>query len=414
VPKVHLPYAAGSVSLSIDADRLLGVFGTPEAEGIDDLAEAAREALAHPIGVPSLDQASVPGDRVVIVVDEPQRRTPTEPMVAAIVESLVRGGVQPQNVTLLVSRASQAWVPGGDLAGLAGVFDGQIQLEVHDPTEPTRLAYLTTTRDGHRAYLNRTLVDADLVILCGQVGLDPVTGFGGGPASLMPGLSDTDSWQRYGLLAHRGGADASLFLDPSAQDDAQDISQLLGVLYAVQVVMGPDEDAIGIWAGLPADAFGQATAFYRRQWFGQLARPADLVIAGVDGRRTPPTLSDALPVLNYVRQAVADGGRIALVSSCPEGDGLGRWAETLARSEQPAEVRRQLRDRHGPIEMGLMQLLATVARGDLYLLSGLDADSVDEWFMTALTDPTMLQHLADAADSVAVIPHATQSLVWVS
>ena len=52
------------------------------------------------------------------------------------------------------------------------------------------LANLASTKAGRRVYLNRSLVDADQLIVVGRFHYDPMLGYAGGLSDLFPALSD--------------------------------------------------------------------------------------------------------------------------------------------------------------------------------------------------------------------------------
>ena len=65
--------------------------------------------------------------------------------------------------------------------------------ETHDPTDRKKLAYLATTKAGRRVYLNRTLVEADFVVVLTGRGYDPLTGYAGAEAAIFPALADEET-----------------------------------------------------------------------------------------------------------------------------------------------------------------------------------------------------------------------------
>ena len=106
-----------------------------------------------------------------IVLDTPHRR----------LDVLAERGV---NVTLLCepSASQQPW-----LTDLPDAFE-EVRLEVHDPKDRKKLAYLATTRKGRRLYLNRTAVDADQLVVLGRRTYDPLLGYSGAAGALYPAL----------------------------------------------------------------------------------------------------------------------------------------------------------------------------------------------------------------------------------
>ena len=68
-----------------------------------------------------------------------------------------------------------------------------MRTEIHDPADRRKLAYLATTGAGRRVYLNRTLVDADFVIVLSGRDYDPLTGYAGAEVAVFPALSDEET-----------------------------------------------------------------------------------------------------------------------------------------------------------------------------------------------------------------------------
>src|SRR5262249_38506282 len=146
-----------------------------------------REALEDPRDYPPLRQVVVPGDRVVIAVD------PTIPEAKLVLETvldiLTTSGVQAGDSTVLIpSNGSGRWEAGSL---------GTTSLVVHAPDDRSQLAYLASTQQGRRIYLNRLLTDADVVLPVGRVGFDPILGHRGPWSLLFPELSDRETMTAY-------------------------------------------------------------------------------------------------------------------------------------------------------------------------------------------------------------------------
>src|SRR5258708_34232896 len=80
--------SAGSLSFDLPSKALVANCAVPNGEVLCDVAEAVAGALAEPLEFPALSQATVPGDRIVLAVENelPQ----TAELVAAVVRYLVR------------------------------------------------------------------------------------------------------------------------------------------------------------------------------------------------------------------------------------------------------------------------------------------------------------------------------------
>src|SRR5262249_58527419 len=131
-----------------------------------------------------LRRALTPDDHVTIVIDE--RLPRLADLLIPLLEHVSSAGVAPEAITLLCPPTSsrQPW-----LEELPEAFE-EVRLEVHDPKDRRRLSYLATTRKGRRLYLNRSVVDADQVVVLSGRRSDPLLGQGGAAGAIYPALSD--------------------------------------------------------------------------------------------------------------------------------------------------------------------------------------------------------------------------------
>ncbi|HMF19104.1 MAG TPA: lactate racemase domain-containing protein, partial [Gemmataceae bacterium] len=182
--RIDIPCGPERIHIEVAESNLVGVRRAPIAPGIADVPAAIRAALESPIGFPALRRALTPDDHVVIVVDEHLPRLGE--LLVPILEHITLGQVAPEAITLLCPPGSvaQPW-----LDNLPEAFE-EIRLEVHDPTDRNHLSYLATTRKGRRLYLNRTMVDANQVIVLSGRGYDPLLGYSGAESALYPVMSD--------------------------------------------------------------------------------------------------------------------------------------------------------------------------------------------------------------------------------
>src|SRR5262245_54670653 len=163
--RISLSVGLERVGLEVDEARLLARRPAPAA--LPDPAAALRTALEEPSHFPALRRALTPEDHVAVVVDE--GLPSVAGLLVPLLEHITSAGVDPAALTLLVppSALRHGWVD--DLPEHLE----EVQVEVHDPKDRRRLAYLATTAGGRRLYINRTLVDADQVVVLTERRYDP-------------------------------------------------------------------------------------------------------------------------------------------------------------------------------------------------------------------------------------------------
>ena len=228
---------------------------------------AVREAVEAPLGFPALRRALTPDDRVTVVIDEYLPRMGR--LLVPILEHVASAGVAPEAITLLSasSAADQGW-----LDDLPAAFE-EVRVEVHDPKDRKQLAYLATTRAGRRLYLNRSVVDADQLVVLGRPDTDPLLRRGGA-GMLYPALTDEATREEL----------AGLRTDAAAlRREAAEVAWLLGAPFLVQVVEGTRDDVVAVVAG-PVDTADEGLRLYEARWGLTAADLADTVVATSERR----------------------------------------------------------------------------------------------------------------------------------
>ena len=159
-------------------DRLISHSQPPAA--LADPAAAVRAALEQPHAFPALRRALTPDDHVTIVVDEELPHLAQ--LLVPLLEHIHSAGVAPESMTLLCapSGSRQAWIED-----LPDDFQ-DVHVEMSDPDDRRRMAYVATTHKGKRLYLNRTLVESDQIVVLSGRRYDPLLGYGGAEGALYP------------------------------------------------------------------------------------------------------------------------------------------------------------------------------------------------------------------------------------
>jgi nickel-dependent lactate racemase len=397
--RTDIAYGLEHLELEVGADRLVASRRPLPAPPLADPAAAVAAALEAPLGFPPLRRALTPDDHVAVVLDEQLPQLPR--LLTPILEHLTRAHVRPEAVTLLCPTPSaQEWVDE-----LPDAFQ-EVRLEAHDPANRKRLAYLATTRQGRRVYLNRTAVDADQLVVLTRRGYDPLLGYSGAEGALYPALGDAEalaqSWERLSLAAP-GAAPWPL------RREAAEVAWLLGVPFLVQVIEGADAELAHVVAG-PLESSAEGQRLLDARWRVEVDEPADTVVAGVGGEPGRHRFADLARALACAARVVKRGGRIVLLSGGePE---LGEAAQLLRRSEAPEtalEPARQLRSAEG---VAALQWASAAEQARIYLLSGLPGDTAEELFAVPLDHAGQVQRLLRDG-SCLFLPDAHKTLAVV-
>lgn len=384
----------------IAADNLLSA-PAAVAPAVADPSAAVRAALEQPFAYPALRRALTPDDHLVLVVDETLSHLGAA--VAAILEHVVAAGVSPANVTLLCAPESrQTW-----LDDLPEEFQ-EAHVEIHKPEDRDRLAYLATTRGGKRLYMNRTLVEADQIVVLSSRRYDVLHGVGGAAGAIYPTFSDAETRT---AMNERWNLAAPGATPWPTRVEGKETAWLLGAPFFVQVIEGSGDG----WTEVIAGADEASTEAERRldvRWRQTVARPADLVIAGVSGDPARHTFADLAAAAASAARVVRPDGRIVLLTRAnPEFDAA---TTLLTEMVEPQRALKRLHKEPSLEMTAALQWADAANRARLYLLSAWPDERVEELFATPLQHVRQAQRLLEAGGTCVVLDDAHKTMAVVA
>jgi nickel-dependent lactate racemase len=362
--------------------------------------EQVEAALEKPFGFEPLRRALTPDDHIAIVLDADLAHAAE--LLAGVLDHLGTAGIGPAAVTVVTPPgARQDWIDE-----LPDEF-ADVTAETHDPADRKKLAYLATTKAGRRIYLNRTLVEADFVIVLTGRGYDPQSGYAGAEAALFPALADEEA---RGSFAGKFSSDSPADKPNQLRTEAAEIVWLLGTPFLVQVIEGSGGAIQDVVAGL-LDSGAEGIRRQDDRWRGSAEDQPDLVIAAVAGPPDRVAFGDFAKAAACAARVVKKGGRIVvLAEAAPD---LGEGAELLRTLDDTKGAYKRL-EKAKPDDWAASYLWAFAAKtASLFLASGYPDEVAEELFTTPLHSPSEVQRLIDAAGSVLVVPDAHRTLVTI-
>lgn len=339
-----------------------------------DVAKALSDALVKPILYPPLSESVFPGDRVGIALqsDLPHSRVVLE----SLLERLFELNVEPSDIFVVVSartarqlgieakvyEQAKETLPDGEQPGTFPVQFGfhSIGFQVHDSENASGHAYLAANQAGEPVYVNRMLVDADVVLPVGC----PVPGEVNQQSDcIYPDFSTDEIRER--LAVAKGN-----FL--KRWQEIELANEVLGSFFVIQVVCGPGETVQKICAGSRPETIKHARGATNELWAFKWSGDVGVVVATIESQADDQTWDDfASALIAASRVSVSEGPlviwseiktkpdrktRIALMSQFEDGisSKLGKKMQHVAAivKERPVFLHSQL-DRNDVEELGI-------------------------------------------------------------
>lgn len=368
-----------------------------------DVAAASRDALRAPLDFPPLARATVPGDRLAIAVDE------AVPLAASVVRGAVdaaaEAGISTDAVTIVTSDAELAETLR---AALCPASNDAVQVVIHDPDDPNDLCPVGQMQQGDWLLINRALFDADIVLPIGCARLPGVNCGGSVFDSLFPRFSDAATIARRRTPSQRESAERLV----AARRQADEAGWLLGVPLAMQVVPGRDGSIADVTVGEPRAVTAHCQELCRRLWSFRVDRRASLVIATITGGPLEQRWQNVARALAVAESIADDGGAVAICSNLdtPPSPSLTRL---ISNGDWPRAQRRAAND-NSTDSLTAWLLARALERGPVYLLSQLEAETVEEIGLAPVADLEELKRLARRHASCILLEDAQHAVATVA
>ncbi len=392
---ITLPYGiAKHFACEIEDSRILAIAPRPEPN--PDLPEAIRKALGCPLDFPPLSRSVIPDDRVVLALD---RNTPAaKELLTGVWEHLRQAGVAPQNV-LVLQPAPETGEADMDPALL--LPHPEMMFLAHHPASENDCQYLASTSSGERVYLAKELLEAEIVVSIGPIAFDSVMGYRGTNSVFYPGLASPEAKSKTVGQGHRE-------LGPEDQrplrQRVDEIAWLLGTQFSVQVVPSRCGGAAYVLAGQYDAVLRRGQELVNQHWLIELDYRAEIVVVAVEQDAAGHGWPQIGAALATARNLVSKDGRIVVLSDLSTLPGAGM--KLLTQYDNPADGLRKLRKAAPEDLMPATELAEAVLWADVYFLSQLESDLVEELFMVPLESEQEVHRLLGLEGQVLFLPSA--------
>ena len=389
-------------------------------EPLEDAAfsEAVLHALEHPTDYPPISGGVVPGDAVAIVLDVELPRP------AAALAGALRALQQLDLSQIDVVVAESATEATRD--AIREVLPATISLTVHSGKSRDDLRYLAANEAADPIYLNRRIVDADLVIPISVARrIDPL--MAGSQANVVfPSLSDHRSQARSRIQSTDVQSTLKRAHRKSADEEATRVGWLLGLQWMVEVEVTADGQPAAVRAGT---AETLAAINDQGESHEGAAVASDVVIACVDGEQQQQSIANLLRAALVARKHANQDASIVLVCDLAElGTVLSAEFDEQEDEDEEQEARNLRRGAESDEEaddltreQASLDLASSVSTEDharrllhelvndldssqrYLLLSNCDDEEVESFGFGVIDDEHSLQRLVNGHESCVVL-----------
>lgn len=319
-----LKYGSNSQSAALPAADLL------QAPAIDIPSSETEieRALDNPTGTPRIEEIIRAGESVAIITSDITRYTGSEIYLPQLVERLNRAGIADRDICIIVALGIHRAQTSAEHGKILGPLHGRIRVIDHDCDAEDKLVELGEV-DGIPVAINRTVAEADRVIVTGTIGVHYFAGFGGGRKGLVPGVAARRTCMATHFKVFNppeiGGKQplaAPAVLDGNPVHAAiLKAAQRVKPDFLLNTVLTPKKQIAGVFCGDLEVAHLAGCELARSLYTVSLEQAAELAIVSCGGAPKDINFIQAHKALDYGVKALQPGGTLILLAECPDGFG---------------------------------------------------------------------------------------------
>ena len=337
---MQIPIAYGKedvLHLRIDERNLLGVFNPNSVAKFDETALIAK-ALANPINQKSFDEFIAGEQKIVIIVNDGTRPTPTAKILKQIYPK-----IREKNKIFIIAAGCHRQCSLDEYEMIFGkeiYAELNAKSEVHDhDSKHDGMVFLGESKNGTQMYLNKIVAEAKKVIVIGSVEPHYFAGYTGGRKAFLPGTASYESITQNHKLALSSDAQALRLEGNPVHEDMIDAMKVLAHIdvFSIQTVLDSEHGVYYASAGDLNDSFYDCVKKADEVFCVNIPRKAEIVIS-VAPYPMDVDLYQAQKALDNGKLALADGGILIMVAKCRTGIGPKPFFDLMASADTPKKV----------------------------------------------------------------------------
>jgi lactate racemase len=335
--QIPLAYGTHGLALELGDSEHVTVLEPRHEPALANPAAEVQRALRHPLAGPPLQDRLHPDARVGVVFSDLTRPVPHRTLLPAVLTEL--SDLPRQQITLFNALGTHRPNSSDELRAMVGgeIVDGY-RIVQNDAFDPSTQIHLGQSARGHEIWLNRALVECDLLVLTGFIEPHLFAGFSGGGKAISPGMAGLETILHNHSAAMVGDPRASYGVTNGnpVWEEIREVAQRTGPSFLLNVALNRDREITGVFAGDLHAAHRVGCSFVGARAMVAVPQPFDLVITTNSGYPLDLNLYQAVKGMRAAERIVRDGGAIILVAECRDGiPEHGHYGELLRAASSP-------------------------------------------------------------------------------
>ena len=333
MPIIKIPFGTDYESVSLKDSEVEGVYTGKELPALERPDIELKEKLRNHLPKDLREK------KVVIVIDDITRPTPSYNLVKWITDVLNVWGVSDEKITVIVARGLHRQHNESDLKKLLGNdLVGRLNVIVSDPDNNN--VDIGETRFGTRISISKYFLECDYRITTGYISPHQGAGYTGGRKSIVPGIASRSTVEaHHAKWVFHENSKMGILEDNYFHLDMEDAAKMAGVNLIVNVVLNKNKEIAFVTVGELKKAHKEGISILEKTKKVFLKKSPQVVVTCPGGSPLDIDLRTSQKALMAAEMVVQKGGCIVLVSECREGLGMTEsFLNTFSETPDPQEV----------------------------------------------------------------------------
>jgi nickel-dependent lactate racemase len=326
---VRLRYGKTGLELNVPSSSV--ILEPKPIPPLPNPAGAILNALAHPIGSPSLAELVISRKprTVAITISDITRPVPNRDFLPGMLDVLNNCGIADSRIVIIIGTGMHRLSTSEERQILVGPdILKRVEIIDHIATDP---ASLVKVSDEPPVSICRRFVEADFRIVTGYIEPHFMAGFSGGRKGVCPALADLKTIQRFHGFATLSNplADNGILDGNPCHEISLSIARKVGVDFLFNVTITQDRKIAGIYCGDMEKAHLAGCEEIAELGSVAVTYPFDLVVTCGGGFPLDQTFYQTVKGMCCALPALNKNSTLLVVSHCGEGIGSKTYSELM-------------------------------------------------------------------------------------
>ncbi|WP_457553157.1 nickel-dependent lactate racemase family protein [Desulfobacula sp.] len=330
--KINVPYGKDGVMSAMIHDHIKVNFLEANDVKVHDEDKIIKAAIHNPINSKSFKNFLSDAKKVLVIVNDATRPTPTQKILEFILDDLKQ-----IDFNFIIATGAHRGPSSEEYLQIFGSCYKKIKdkIIVHDARIDQDMIFLGRSTNGTLMYVNKAVMKADKIIIISSVEPHYFAGYTGGRKSFLPGIAGYKTIEQNHKLALLPEAKALALKGNPVHEDMMDaIKTIKQEIFSIMIVLDKHHNVYAACCGHIHDSFYAAIDRANEVFCAPLKEKADIVVSVV---KFPQDIDlyQAQKGIDNAKLALKENGILILVAKCRCNIGGKAFADLLGNSKTP-------------------------------------------------------------------------------